>query len=137
MSVISANVSDVKCDGEAVPGLQAINYQIVRNRQNVNRIGSEERLGVDYGPLYVTGSLTVRSTYPKLDSLLIKQGADVSSFQLVVDLKSGAIGTLKWGQSVKSVTFDECYLEGKTYSMDANGVGLSTYSFTSTRIREQ
>ncbi len=137
MSVISANVSDVKCDGEAIPGLQSINYQMVRNRQNVNRIGSEERLGVDYGPLYVTGSIVVRSTYPKLDTLLIKEGAEAGSFQLVVDLKSGAIGTAKWGQAVKSVTFDECYLDGKTYGMDANGVGLSTYSFTSTRIREQ
>ena len=137
MSVISANVSDVKCDGEAIPGLQSINYQIVRNRQNVQRIGSEERLGVDYGPLQVNGSIVVRSTYPKLDSLLIKTGADMKSFQIVVDLKSGAIGTGKWGQSVKSVTFDECYLEGKTYAMDANGVGLSTYTFTSTRVREQ
>ncbi len=137
MSVISANVSDVRCDGETIPGLQSINYQIVRNRQNVHGIGSDERLGVDYGPLYVTGSIVVRSTYPKLDSLLTKEGADLSSFQLVVDLKSGAVGTAKWGQSVKSLTFDECYLEGKTYSMDANGVGLSTYTFTSTRVREQ
>jgi hypothetical protein len=136
-TTISANVTDVKCDGEAVSGLQSITYRIVRNRQNIHRIGSDERLGVDYGPMYVEGTLTVRSTYPKLDSILVKGQVDVIPFQLVIDLKSSAIGTRKWCQAVKTLTFDECYLEGKDFSMDANGIGLSSYSFTSTRIREQ
>jgi hypothetical protein len=128
--LISANVSNVKVDGEVIPGLQAIDYKIVRNRQNVNNIGIDERVGVDYGSMYVTGTLRVRSTYPKLDSMLITGVADVKSFQLVVELK-------KLGQAVKTLSFDDCYLEGKTFSMDANGVGLSDYSFTATRLREQ
>ena len=53
---MSANVSNVKIDGEVVPGLQAIEYKIVRNRQNVHNIGIDERIGVDYGPMYVTGT---------------------------------------------------------------------------------
>jgi hypothetical protein len=137
MSVISANVSDIKCDGESIAGLQSVQYKIMRNRQNIHKIGSDERLGVDYGPMYVAGSLTVRSTYPKLDTILIKGQSDVKSFQLVVDLKSSALGTKAWGQAVKTLTFDECYLEDKTFTMDANGVGSSVYTFTSTRIREQ
>jgi hypothetical protein len=129
-TLISANVSNIKVDGEVVPGLQAIDYKIVRNRQNINNIGIDERIGVDYGPMYVTGNLRVRSTYPKLDEMLIKSAADFKSFQLVVELK-------KLGQVIKTLSFDDCYREGKNFSMDANGVGISDYSFTSTRLREQ
>jgi hypothetical protein len=128
--LMSANVSNVKVDGEVIPGLQAIEYKIVRNRQNVHNIGIDERIGVDYGPMYVSGSLRVRSTYPKLDTLLIKGVADVKSFQLVVELK-------KLGQAIKTLSFDDCYLEGKGFTLDANGVGISDYSFTATRVREQ
>jgi ribonuclease HIII len=127
---MSANVSNVKVDGEVVPGLQAIEYKIVRNKQNVHNIGTDERVGVDYGPMVVTGTLVVRSTYPKLDTLLIKAVADVKGFQIVVELK-------KLGQSIKTLTFDECYLDGKSFSLDANGVAVSNYDFTSTRLREQ
>jgi len=129
-TLISANVSNVKVDGEVIPGLQAIDYKIVRNRQNVHNVGIDERIGVDYGPMYVTGNLRVRSTYPKLDEMLIKGVADVKPFQLVVELK-------KLGQAIKTLSFDDCYLEGKNFSMDANGVGISDYSFTATRLREQ
>jgi hypothetical protein len=129
-TIMSANVSNIKIDGEAVPGLQAIDFKIVRNRQNVHTIGIDERIGVDYGPMFVSGSLRVRSTCPKLDTMLITGVADVKSFQLVVELK-------KLGQSIKTLSFDDCYLEGKSFSMDANGVGISDYSFTATRLREQ
>jgi hypothetical protein len=128
--IISANVSNIKIDGEVVAGLQAIEYKVVRNRQNVHNIGTDERIGVDYGPLFVTGSLTVRSTHPKLDTLLVQGVAEVKSFQLVVELK-------KLGEAIKTLSFDECYVEGKTFSMDSNGVGLSEYSFTGTRVREK
>jgi hypothetical protein len=129
-TIISANVSNIKIDGEVVAGLQAIEFQIVRNRQNVHNIGIDERIGVDYGPMFVTGNLRVRSTYPKLDTMLIKGVEDVKPFQLVVELKKGK-------EAIKTLSFDDCYLEGKTFSMDSNGVGLSDYSFTATRLREQ
>jgi hypothetical protein len=129
-TLISANVSNIKVDGEVVPGLQAIDYKIVRNRQNVHNIGIDERIGVDYGPMYVSGSLRVRSTYPKLDTMLIASAGEFKSFQIVVELK-------KLGQVIKTLSFDDCYLEGKTFTMDANGVGTSDYSFTATRVREQ
>ena len=83
-TIMSANVSNIKIDGEVVAGLQAIEYKIVRNRQNVHNIGNDERIGVDYGPMYVTGSLRIRSSHPKLDSMLIASVSDVKSFQLVV-----------------------------------------------------
>jgi hypothetical protein len=129
-TIISANVSNIKVDGEVIPGLQSIDYKIVRNRQNVHNIGLDERVGVDYGPMYVTGTLRVRSTYPKLDTMLITGISNIKPFQLVVELKKG-------GQAIKTLAFDDCYVEGKSFSMDSNGVGLSDYSFTATRLREQ
>jgi hypothetical protein len=129
-AIMSANVSNIKIDGEAVPGLQAIEYKIVRNRQNVHSIGGDERIGVDYGPMFVTGTMRVRSTAPKLDTILVTGIAQIKPFQLVVELKKG-------GESLKTLSFDDCYLESKTFSMDANGVGISDYTFTATRLREQ
>ena len=128
--IVSANVSNVKVDGEVVAGLQAIEYKVVRNRQNVHDIGTDERIGVDYGPMYVEGTMKVRSTFPKFDTMLVTGVADVKPFQLVIELKKGS-------QSIKTLSFDECYLEGKVFSMDANGVGTTDYTFTATRLREQ
>jgi len=128
--MISANVSNVKCDGDVIRGLQSIEYKIVRNRQNIHNIGIDERIGVDYGPMFVTGSLRVRSTYPKFDTMLLSGVASVKHFQLVVEFK-------KLDQSIKTLAFDECFLEGKTLALDANGVAVSDYLFTSTRVREE
>jgi hypothetical protein len=128
--IVSANVSNVKIDGEVVGGLQAIEYKVVRNRQNVHNIGHDERVSVDYGPMFVSGSLRVRSTNPPLDNKLTEAVADVKPVQIVVELK-------KLGEKIKTLSFDECYLEGKTFSMDSNGVGISDYTFTATRLREQ
>ena len=127
--VASANVSNVKIDGKVIPGLQAIDYKVARSRQNVHHIGAEERLGVDYGSLIVTGALRIRSTYPDLDKSLLTSAPDVKPFQLVVELKKGPI-------TVKTLSFDDCYLEDKTFALDANGVGISVYTFTATRLRE-
>lgn len=123
-------MSNVKVDGEVVPGLQAIEYKITRNRRNVHNIGRDERVGLDYGQMYVEGSLEVRSTYPAFDTMLVTDVMQVESFQLVVELRKG-------GELVKTLSFDECFLEGKTFALDANGIGLSVYTFTGTRLREQ
>jgi len=128
--IISANVSNVKADGEVIAGLQSIEFRIVRNRLNVHNVGIDERIGVDYGPMFVTGSLRVRSTYPKFDTALITGVAEVKPFQLVIELK-------RLGESIKTLSFDDCYLEGKTFALDANGVAVSDYTFTATRLREE
>ncbi len=129
-NIASANVSSIKVDGQIIPGLQTVDYKITRTRQNVHVIGGEERQGVDYGPLFVTGALRVRSTYPAFDKMLLTAAQDVKPFQLVIELKKGLL-------PVKTLSFDDCYLEDKTFSIDANGVGLSVYTFTATRLREQ
>ena len=128
--VVSANVSSVKVDGETIPGLQSIEFKITRNRRNVHHIGIDERVGVEYGPVFVYGVLKVRSSYPKFDKMLLSPIPEVKSFQLVIELKKGP-------KTVKTITFDDCYLEEKTFTMDANGIGITVYTFTATRVREQ
>lgn len=124
--VVSANVSNVKCDGEVIPGLQSIDYKIVRSRRNVNAIGIHERLGVDYGEMYVSGLLTVRSSFPKFEEFM----ASEKPFQLVVQLKKGT-------KEVGTISFDECTLESNRFTLDANGQAISEYTFSGTRIRSK
>ncbi len=124
--VVSANVSNVKCDGEVIPGLQSIDYKLVRSRENVHAIGTHERLGADYGAMYVEGVLRVRSSYPKFEELM----ATEKTFQIVVELKKGTEG-------VGTISFDECTLESNRLNLDSNGQAISEYTFTGTRIRSK
>ena len=127
--ITSANVSVVKVDGEVIPGVQSIEWKIIRNRQNVYNIGSQERIGVDVGPLYVQGLIRVRSTSTKLDEMLLKDEKSIEGKQILIQ---GVFRTTK----VKDIAFDDAYIEEKTFSIDANGVGISVYTFTATRVRE-
>ena len=124
--VVSANVSNVKCDGEVIPGLQSIDYKIVRARKNVHAIGIHERLGIDHGEMYVEGVLRVRSAYPHFEELM----AEEKTFQLVVELKKGT-------EQVGTISFDECSLESNRLTLDANGQAISEYTFNGTRIRSK
>jgi hypothetical protein len=124
--VVSANVSNVKCDGEVIPGLQSIDYKIVRARKNVHAIGIHERLGIDHGEMYVEGVLRVRSAYPHFEELM----AEEKTFQLVVELKKGT-------EQVGTISFDECSLESNRLTLDANGQAISEYAFNGTRIRSK
>jgi hypothetical protein len=124
--VAAANVSNVKCDGEVIKGLQSIDYKIVKKRSNVHAIGLHERYGIGYGEMYVTGILRVRSAYPKFDQYM----GEEKSFQLVAELKDQK-------ETMGKITFDECYIESKNFTMEVNGQALSEYAFTATRIRQE
>ncbi len=126
----SANVSSIKIDGEAVSGAQSLSIKFERERRNIYEVGAEFRKGVDFGQLFITGALQVRTTFAKLDELLLLEPSQIKSFQLLVEIKKGPAQT-------KLITLDQCYLERKDFNIDANGVGLSTYVFTATRMREQ
>lgn len=127
-TILSASGSKVTIDGSPVEGLQAIEYKYNRSRKDIEAVGSDERIGVDYGLKVVTGTLKVKSTDTKLDGLLNKP-TEEAKFQIVAELKKG--------QVARKVTFDDCWLDDKNFSMDANGVGISTYSFSATRVREE
>lgn len=127
-TILSASGSKVTIDGSPVEGLQAIEYKYNRSRKDIEAVGSDERIGVDYGLKVVTGTLKVKSADTKLDGLLNKP-TEEAKFQIVAELKKG--------QVVRKVTFDDCWLDDKSFSMDANGVGMSTYAFSATRVREE
>ena len=100
--IVSANISNIKVDGEVVPGLQKMSYKIESGQ--------------------IEGTILVRMIYEKFDSTLLSGNEKNKPFQLVVELK-------KVGQSLKPFSFDTCYLRSSSFSMDANGVGISEYVF--------
>jgi len=130
--LIAASTSKISIDGKDVPGVQSIDFTIQRNRQNIHSVNTEERVGAYYGALYVEGSIRVRSAFADLDKKLYETIPQLKHFQIVLELHPQGSDSM-----VKKITFDECYVENKSFGMDATGVAISTYQFTSTRIREE
>lgn len=128
--VFSANRSSVLVDGEPVEGLQNIAFRVVTEREDIRAIGSDERVDVSFGLRTVQGELVVKSSSDKLDGLLSER----AKFQLVVNLKKEVgINT----DASRSLSFDDCFVEGKAFGLDAGGTGTTTYNFTATRVREE
>jgi hypothetical protein len=116
-------------DGKKVKGVQSINYKISKNRQNVHSIDSDKRIGSDYPDLFITGSIEAKSEISDLDKRIYETTPELKPFQIVLELQDNNI-------NIKKITFDECYLEDKTFAMDANEVAITTYQFGSTRVKE-
>jgi len=127
--VFSANRSSVLIDGEAVAGLQSLTYRVVSEREDVRAVGTRERVGVVFGLRSVVGEIVLKSVHAKLDTLLDQQ----TKFQIVASLKSGEAES----DPKRSIAFDDCFVDGKAFLMEASGVPVTTYSFTATRVREE
>jgi hypothetical protein len=130
--LVAASASKLLIDGKDVPGVQAIDFKISRNRQNIHSLSTDERIGAYYGALFVQGSLKIRSAFDPLDKKLYETIPQLKHFQVVVELQPQGID-----KPNRKITFDECYLEDKVFGMDATGVAVTTYNFTSTRVREE
>ena len=128
LMLVSASKSKVTIDGEEVHGIQSIDFKVRRRQADVESVGWGERIGVESGQVVVTGTLRINSMFKKLDELLYMAVPD--SFNMVTELNKG-------DELVKKITFDECYLDDKSFEMTANGVGLTVYNFTATRVREE
>lgn len=128
LMLVSAAKSKVTIDGEEVHGIQSIDFKVRRRQADVESVGWGERIGVESGQVVVTGTLRINSMFKKLDELLYM--AVPESFNMVAELNKG-------DELVKKITFDECYLDDKSFEMTANGVGLTVYNFTATRVREE
>jgi hypothetical protein len=127
-TVFAANRSSVLVDGEAVEGLQSLVYRVVTEREDIRAVGSNERVDVIFGLRTVRGELAVKSTSFKLDALLDQR----AKFQLVANLKRTE-GT----DDTRTVSFDDCFVEGKAFQLDAHGSPATTYAFSATRVREE
>ena len=129
-TILSASESQVLLSGPnggagaPIEGLQAITFRVIRSRQDIPGIGTDERIGVDFGLKIVAGSLTVKSASEALDAILNNN----DTFQLTANLKKGDL--------LKTVAFDECYLDDKQVMLNLEGVAVTSYTFTATRMRD-
>ena len=123
--VFTAFASEVKVNEETIEGLQSIEYSMVKNRQHIGAIGTDERIAVYFGIKLVSGKLRVASINNTLDGFL----------QANTEFSISA--TLKQGETSRKVTFDSCFLEDKAFAMVSDGHGETVYSFTATRVRDE
>jgi len=121
--IFAANESSVQIDGEAVEGVRSIEYRHTQVRQNVYALGSAERVAMVSGQQAVEAVLRVASTSRKLNEIGDTQ------FQLTAQLKHG--------ETNMTVTFDECFLQSKSFEMSVGTHGEATYSFSAVRVREE
>jgi hypothetical protein len=128
IEIWSATESKVMIDSTEVEGLQSIEFKVSRSRSDIVAVGQPLRQGVEYGVKVITGKLKVKSTNPALDEKLEKTDLDDAKFTLQAQLKKGS--------KSKNVTFQDCYLDDRDFSVDVNGVGISTYTFTATDLQE-
>lgn len=126
--MVSAAKSKVIIDGEEVNGLQSIEFKVRRRQADVAGVGADERIGVESGLVTVTGLVRVLSLNKHLDEILYKPVP--VSFNMVAELKKG-------DELVKKITFDECYLDDKSFELGAEGIAVTVYTFTATRVREE
>jgi len=111
-------------DGERIEGVRAVEYRHEQARENVYSLGGAERIGIVSGSQFVEGQIRVASTNSALDG---KMGDN--QFQVTAQLQHG--------ETTMTVTFDECYLLDKSFTIGVGGVGEALYRFTATRVREE
>lgn len=122
-TVFAANESAVLVDGQPVEGVRAVEYRSLTSRDDLYAVGSSERIGVVTGPRSVEGRIRVASTGPALDTLVGDE-----FFQIAAALRQGDTDV--------TVSFDECLITEKSFSMGAGGHGETVYAFTATRVRQ-
>jgi hypothetical protein len=122
-TIFAANESTVQIDGKPVEGVRSIDYRFVQVRQNVYALGSAERVAMISGAQSVEAVLRVASTSKTLNE--------------IGDTPFQVIALLKHGETTMSVTFDECYLQSKSFQMGVGEHGEETYGFTAARVREE
>ena len=127
-TIYSANRSSVLVNGTAIEGLQSLVYRVVTERQDVRAIGTDERVDVLFGLRTVQGELVVQSANTELDTHL----TDRSKFQIVANLKRDEAEGAK-----RTLSFDDCFIEGKSFALSSGGSVNTTYTFTATRAREE
>jgi hypothetical protein len=123
-TIFAANESQVLVNGQAVEGVRGIDYRRSQARENIYGLGTNERIGMVSGPQVLEGRLRIASTAPSLDALTVDQSFQVSA-------------VLVHGETRMTVTFDECFLQEKTFELGVGGHGEAVYSFTATRAREE
>jgi|KBSMisStandDraft_5_1062788.scaffolds.fasta_scaffold1612880_1 ABC-type glucose/galactose transport system permease subunit len=121
--IFAANESVVQVDNKPLDGVLSIDYRFTQARANIYALGSAERIATVSGPQAVEGILRVASTSEVLNA---KTGD--ATFQIMA--------TFKHGKQSMDVSFDECYLTGKSFELGVGGNGEAVYTFSAIRVRE-
>ncbi|MBX2823045.1 MAG: hypothetical protein KTR29_25320 [Rhodothermaceae bacterium] len=123
-TIFAANESTVLLNGEAVEGVDSIEYRFQQARQSIYALGSAERVGMASGAQHVQGRLRVVSSSPALNGLTGEE-----PFQITAQFRQG--------DTSMTVSFDDCHLSEKSFDMGASGYGTTLYEFTAARVREE
>jgi len=123
-TIFAANESQVLLNGKAIDGVRALEYRRAQTRESIYGLGSSERIGMVSGAQILEGKITVASTSPAFDQVPPDQPCQISA-------------VLVHGNTKMTVTFDECFLQDKTFDLGVGGHGEAVYSFTATRAREE
>ena len=127
-TVFTANSSSVLVDTEPLEGLQSLAFRVVTEREDVRAVGKAERVDVSFGLRTVVGELVVRSASAKLDGHLDSR----ESFMLVANLaKNKGVAA---SEETASYSFEGCFVESKSFGIDANGTDVTTYGFSATTV---
>lgn len=122
-TVFAANESKVLIGSEELQGVRSIEYRQLKARQNVYALGSAERVAMISGAQSVEAVLRIASTSKTLNEM------GDTMFQVTAQLR--------YGESTMTVTFDDCFLQSKSFQMGVGEHGEATYSFTAARVREE
>lgn len=125
----SARESKVFMDSTEIEGVQTVDFRVNRNRSDVIAVGQTLRQGVEYGVKEVTGTIHLKSSSEPLDAKLRLDDLEQARFTLSLQLKKG--------QQQWNITFQECYLDSREFTMDVNGVGIAVYTFTATNVQDE
>jgi hypothetical protein len=123
--VYTAFQSEAKVNGETIEGLQAIEYREQKSRADVGAIGTDERVAVYFGLRIVTGRLRVASANTTLDGLV----GTGEAFSITA--------ILRHGETSRTVAFDECVMDEKSFGLSTDAHGETIYAFSATRMREE
>jgi hypothetical protein len=122
-TIIAANESTVQVNGKPVEGVRSLEYRKRTVRESVYGFGSAERMTLTSGAQTIEGRLTVASAAAGLDAIEGETLFQISAL-------------LRHGNTTVSVSFDDCYMTEKSFSLAVGGYGEAVYGFTATRVRE-
>lgn len=122
-TIYAANESSVLVDGQAVEGVQALEYRRLAQRSNIYAVGSAERIGVISGGISVDGRIRVASASPSLDAKMGDAFVQITA-------------VLRHGETEVTLSFQDCLLTEKTFALGVGGHGEATYAFTATRVSQ-
>lgn len=130
MAILAANKTEILVDGDKIHGIKGFNYSYCTDQQDVPAIGNNERIGVVYGGSKVEGKILVHSNSEVLNTHM----SNNTHFEIIMTIMQDSYPE---GLGMKKFTFSGCHISYREFELDSHGYGLTTYTFTADRLREE